>query len=86
MKILSIGTDRSEQTVRTKIRLLLKEQSDQGQHCFPFHPHFLALLLHCKPKLFLFKTVMVKISGVPSSRIIIVFIFQENACPVWELE
>ena len=25
------------QTVQTQIRLLLKEQSDQGLHCLPFH-------------------------------------------------
>ena len=28
--ILCLGTDRSQQTVQTKIRLLLKKQSDQG--------------------------------------------------------
>ena len=31
--ILNIGTDRSEQTVQTLIRLLLMEQSDQGLLC-----------------------------------------------------
>ena len=31
--ILNIGTDRSEQTVQTQIRLLLMEQSDQGLLC-----------------------------------------------------
>ena len=30
VQILCIGTDRSQQTVQTKIRLLLKKQSDQG--------------------------------------------------------
>ena len=35
--ILSFGTDRSGQTVLTKIRLLLEEQSDQGLHCLPFN-------------------------------------------------
>ena len=34
--ILNIGTDRSEQTVQTKIRLLLMEQSDQGLLCLLF--------------------------------------------------
>ena len=29
--------DRSEQTVQTLIRLLQKEQSDQGLHCLPFN-------------------------------------------------
>ena len=32
--ILNIGTDRSEQTVQTQIRLLLMEQSDQGLLCY----------------------------------------------------
>ena len=32
-------TDRSGQTVKTQIRLLLEEQSDQGLHCFLFHLH-----------------------------------------------
>ena len=35
--ILSFQTDRSGQTVQTKIRLLLEEQSDQGLHCLLFH-------------------------------------------------
>ena len=33
IKILGIGKDWSGQTVQTLIRLLLKEQSDQGLHC-----------------------------------------------------
>ena len=36
VQILCIGTDRSQQTVQNKIRLLLKKQSDQGLHCLPF--------------------------------------------------
>ena len=48
MKMLSIRTDRSEQTVQTMIRLLLKEQSDQGLHCLPFHPHALENIMACK--------------------------------------
>ena len=31
--IISFWTYRSGQTVQTQIRLLLKEQSDQGLHC-----------------------------------------------------
>ena len=31
--ILNFRTDRHGQTVQTQIRLLLKEQSDQGLHC-----------------------------------------------------
>ena len=48
------GIDRSGQTVKTQIRLLLKEQSDQGLHCLPCHLNHLAALLHCKIKLFHF--------------------------------
>ena len=36
---LNFRTDRSGQTVKTQIRLLLKEQSDQGLHCLLFHLH-----------------------------------------------
>ena len=36
---LSFRTDRSGQTVKTQIRLLLEEQSDQGLHCLLFHLH-----------------------------------------------
>ena len=54
VQILCIGTDRSDQTVQTKIRLLLKKQSDQGLHCLPFHPHLLDALMQCYVKLFYF--------------------------------
>ena len=50
--ILNIGTDRSEQTVQTQIRLLLMEQSDQGLLCLLFCLHLLNTLLHCKIQLF----------------------------------
>ena len=36
---LSFRTDRSGQTVQTKIRLLLEEESDQALHCLLFHLH-----------------------------------------------
>ena len=52
VQILCIGTDRSQQTVQTKIRLLLKKQSDQGLHCLPFHQNLLDALLQCYIKLF----------------------------------
>ena len=45
LQILCIGTDRSQQTVQTKIRLLLKKQSDQGLRCLPFHQHLLDALM-----------------------------------------
>ena len=41
VQILCIGTDRSQQTVQTKIRLLLKKQSDQALRCLLFHQHLL---------------------------------------------
>ena len=50
--ILNIGTDRSEQTVQTQIRLLLMEQSDQGLLCLLFCLHLLNTILHCKIHLF----------------------------------
>ena len=50
--ILNIGTDRSEQTVQTQIRLLLMEQSDQGLLCLLFCLHLLNTILHCKIRLF----------------------------------
>ena len=52
VQILCIGTDRSQQTVQTKIRLLLKKQSDQGLRCLPFHQHLLDALMQCFFKLF----------------------------------
>ena len=54
VQILCIGTDRSQQTVQTKIRLLLRKQSDQGLRCLPFHQHLLDALMQCYIKLFYF--------------------------------
>ena len=54
VQILCIGTDRSQQTVQTKIRLLLKKQSDQVLRCLPFHQHLLDALMQCYIKLFYF--------------------------------
>ena len=54
VQILCIGTVRSQQTVQTMIRLLLKKQSDQGLHCLPFHQHLLDALMQCYIKLFYF--------------------------------
>ena len=52
IQILCIGTDRSQQTVQTKIRLLLKKQSDQGLSCLPVHQHLLDALMQCYVKRF----------------------------------
>ena len=56
VQILCIGTDRSQQTVQTKIRLLLKiqKQSDQGLRCLPFHQQLLDALMQCYIKRFYF--------------------------------
>ena len=54
IQILCIGTDRSQQTVQIKIRLLLKKQSDQGLRCLPFHQHLLDALMQCYIKLYYF--------------------------------
>ena len=54
VKILCIGTDRSQQTVQTKIRLLLKKQSDQGLRCLPLHQLLLDALVQCYIKLYQF--------------------------------
>ena len=54
VKILCIGTDRSRQTVQTKIRLLLKKQSDQGLRCLPLHQLLLDALMQCYIKLYQF--------------------------------
>ena len=48
VQILCIGTDRSQQTVQTKIR------SDQGLRCLPVHQHFLDALMQCYVKRFYF--------------------------------
>ena len=69
VKILCIGTDRSKQTVQTKIRLLLKKQSDQGLHCLPLHQLLLEALMQCYIKLTNFRTFMAIVWGVPNFRI-----------------
>ena len=51
--ILNFRTDRSEQSVRTQVRLL-EEQSDQGLHYLPFHPHLLDILLYDNATVFKF--------------------------------
>ena len=46
--ILSTGIDRSEQTMKTQIRLLPQEQSDQVRYYLSFHLHLMDALVHCK--------------------------------------
>ena len=58
VKILCIGTDRSQQTVQTKIRLLLKKQSDQGLRCLPLHQLLLDALINVTSNFTNFRTIM----------------------------
>ena len=66
VQILCIGTDRCQQTVQTKIRLLLKKQSDQGLRRLPFHQHLLDAFVQCY---IIFRTIMAIVRGVPNFRI-----------------
>ena len=61
---LCLGTDRPEHAVQTQIRLLLKEQSDQGLHCLPFHPHLMHTYLHCKNKATPFRLITDKLQDL----------------------
>ena len=54
VRIPRFRTDRSRRTLSTQIRLLLKEQSNQGLHCLPFCLHLLDTLLYGKTTLFKF--------------------------------
>ena len=65
-KNLSIRTNRSDKTVKTLIRLLLEEQSDQDLHCFSFYLLHLHIILHGKTKLFNFWIFSILISVVPN--------------------
>ena len=74
VQILCIGTDRSQQTVQTKIRLLLKKQFDQGLHCLPFHQHLLDALCNVTSNFSIFRTIMAIVLGVPNFRIFTVIV------------
>ena len=50
VKPLSIGTGWSYQTLQTKVRLHIDEQSDQDLHSLSFHLYLLGTLAHCKTK------------------------------------
>ena len=76
--ILNIGTDRSEQTVQTQIRLLLMEQSDQGLLCLLFCLHHCTVKSNCSNC----RTIMVIISGVPIFRI---FTVGTSPNPIFQL-
>ena len=51
---LSFQTDRSGQTVKTQIRLLLEEQSDPGLNCLLFHLHLFDKIPYVLASLFEF--------------------------------
>ena len=67
-KTLSIRTIRSDKTVKTLIRLLLEEQSDQVLNCLSFYLFHLHIILQGKPKLFNFRIFSILISVVPMFR------------------
>ena len=52
------------QIVQTQIRLLLKEQSDQGLHCLPFRPHRLDSLLYGRAHSSNFSVITTNFLGV----------------------
>ena len=71
IKKLSIGTDMWKQPVQSQIRLLLKEQSDKGLHCLPFHLCLLDSLYYIvKTDSSMCRTKTVIISGTPVIRIL----------------
>ena len=80
VQILCIGTDRSQQTVQTKIRLLLKKQFDQGLCCLPLHQLLLDALMQCYIKFTNFRTIMAIVWGVPNFRIFTVSSYQDFLC------
>ena len=52
----------SENTVQSQIRLLFKEQSDQGIRCLPFRLYLLETLRQYKTNLFTFRINMTMIT------------------------
>ena len=62
VKSLSIGTNRSEQTVQTRIRLLQMEQSDQDLHCLPIHLFLFDDCYAVKPNCLIFMKILMAIT------------------------
>ena len=75
--ILNFPTDRSGQTVQTKITLFLKEQSDQSLHCLPFYLHFWRYYAVAKPHFSNFRITIAIFSGV-----LIFLILTVTYCPM----
>ena len=89
----------SGQTVQTQIRLLLKEQSDQGLHCLLFHLHVFGKYFQVWPLCLNLRYITAKFSGVRKFRnftvvtifmlirlldqVCIVLAAQASLCIVW---
>ena len=58
-------TDRFIQTVQSKIRLLLQEQSDQGQHRLLFQIHFWTCYNTVQRNLSIFRKIMEIVIEIP---------------------
>ena len=83
VQILCIGTDRSQQTVQTKIRLLLRKQSDQGRSSLirvyaVCHSISIFWMHWCNvtSNFSIFRTIMAIVRGVPNFRIFTVSSFK----------
>ena len=61
VKKINIRRNRTDKTVKTLIRLLLEEQSNQGLHYLSYYPLHLHVILQRKPKLFNFRIFAVLI-------------------------
>ena len=66
-------TDRTQQTLKTFIRMLQKEQFDQGLHCVPFSLHLLHHYSMVKPQCQNFRIITA--SGVQISLMFMVIIY-----------
>ena len=75
--ILSFCTDRYGQTVKTQIRLLLEEQSDQGLHCLLFHLNLFDEIPKDLNSFLEFKVDYSKFSDVPKLRNFTVYLLIE---------
>ena len=77
-------TDRPEQTVESQIKLLLKEQFDQGLQSLP---SFSCIIAVKKPNCLIFRTSTIIILGVPIYRICMTLYYRivSPPCKVMEL-
>ena len=70
VEVLSIGTDRSEQTVQARSDCSYKEQYEQCLHCLPFQLYLLDATIFSN-----FKTIVIIVSGVSTVRISLICSF-----------